>query len=194
MRSNTGGYSMNIHYYPTGICKRCAILLSGKRSVPENMLRLWHTPITFKTEKDCKECTVCSLASSSVKKIDRRKKGKEKRSLQLCVDCFGEIGPGKHNRCTKQSKASNLQKHLMVKTPLKSREQLTNTLLKNIYNDKESPEGKSISLSGQRGRPVPVTLGLQQKPTLDKITVEDIMKIKKGLKGSLRSRLFTFKN
>ena len=41
-----------------------------------------------------------------------------------------------------------------------------------IYKDKESPEGESISLSGQRGRPVPVTLGLQQKPTLDKITVE----------------------
>ena len=76
VRSNTGGYSMNIHYYPTGICKFCAICLSGKKSVSENMLRLWHTPITFKTEKDCKECTVCSLASSCVKKIDRRKKRK----------------------------------------------------------------------------------------------------------------------
>ena len=61
---------MNIHYYPTGICKRCASFLSGKTSVPENSLRLWHTPITFKTEKDCKECTVCTLASSFVRKID----------------------------------------------------------------------------------------------------------------------------
>ena len=69
-QSNTGGYCMNIHYYPTGICKRCASFLSGKTSVPENSLRLWHTPITFKTEKDCKECTVCTLASSFVRKID----------------------------------------------------------------------------------------------------------------------------
>ena len=76
-QSNTGGYCMNIHYYPTGICKRCASFLSGKTSVPENSLRLWHTPITFKTEKDCKECTVCTLASSFVRKIDRRKKRKE---------------------------------------------------------------------------------------------------------------------
>ena len=73
----------------------------------------------------------------------------------MCVDCFFEIGPGKHNRCTKQSKATNLQK-----------------TFDGIYKDKESPEGKSISLSSQRGRPVSVTLGLQQKPTLDKITVE----------------------
>ena len=62
-QSNTGGYCMNIHYYPTGICKRCASFLSGKTSVPE-----------MKTEKDCKECTVCTLASSFVRKIDRRKK------------------------------------------------------------------------------------------------------------------------
>ena len=74
---NTGGYCMNIHYYPTGICKRCASFLSGKTSVPENLLRLWHTPITFKTEKDCKECTVYTLALSFVRKIGRRKKRKE---------------------------------------------------------------------------------------------------------------------
>ena len=73
----------------------------------------------------------------------------------MSVKCFFETGPGKHNRCTKQSKATNLQK-----------------TFDGIYKDKESSEGESISLSGQRGRPVPVTLGLQKKPTLDKITVE----------------------
>ena len=85
----------------------------------------------------------------------KNRQKKEKKSLQLSVECFFEIGPSKHNRCTKQSKATNLQK-----------------TFDGIYKDKESPEGESISLSGQRGRPVPVTLGLQQKPTLDKITVE----------------------
>ena len=76
VQSNTGGYSMNIHYYPTGICKRCASLLSGKKSIPESMLRLWHTPITFKTLKDCTECTVCTLASKLGSKLDRRIKRK----------------------------------------------------------------------------------------------------------------------
>ena len=75
----------------------------------------------------------------------------------MSVECFFEIGPGKHNRCTKQSKATNLQKTFDGH---------------GIYKDKESREGESISLSGQRGRPFPVTLGLQQKLTLDKITVE----------------------
>ena len=75
----------------------------------------------------------------------------------MSVECFFEIGPGKHNRCTKQSKATNLQKTFDGH---------------GIYKDKESWEGESISLSGQRGRPFPVTLGLQQKPALDKITVE----------------------
>ena len=68
----------------------------------------------------------------------------------MSVECFFEIGPGKHNWCTKQSKATNLQK-----------------TFDGFYKDKESN-----SLSGQRGRPFPVTLGLQQKLTLDKITVE----------------------
>ena len=41
---------------------------------------------------------------------------KKNRFFQLCVDCFFEIGFGKHNRCKKQSKATNLQKKNMVFT------------------------------------------------------------------------------
>ena len=70
----------------------------------------------------------------------KNRQKKEKKSLQLSVECFFEIGPDKHNRCTKQSKATNLQK-----------------TFDGIYKDKESREGESISLSGQRGNPFPVT-------------------------------------
>lgn len=191
IRANTGGYSMNIHYYPTGICNTCYTHLCGK-TVSENRLRLWHTPINFKTDKNCEECTVCSLAKSFQAKKDGRKKTNRKKSIQLCIDCFGEVGPGKHNNCNKENRALNMQKQI-ANTPLKTKEQITNTLLKEIHKEKKSPEGETISLSGCRGKPVPVTLGRQQPSKLNSITVEDIMKIKKGTKGSLTSTKFVCK-
>ena len=55
-----------------------------------------------------------------------------------------------------------------------------------IFNQKMCFERKIITQKSppiySLVSPIPVNLGLQQKPTLDKITVEDIMKIKKGLK------------
>ncbi|XP_065659365.1 uncharacterized protein LOC136083700 [Hydra vulgaris] len=146
-------YSRHVFEYPTGICSSCKSYmykLASNNPIPINVTENWTQAdlMFFKSGRDCViQCTVCSMDHRVLEKTKARiEKSKSEKPLILCPNCFCNFGKGLPHKSSPGQEKVNISSHLSSRSS-KVQQQVTSTLLKNIYTSSRTNLGEEIIIS-----------------------------------------------